>query len=67
MDQNKVIKCPGGCKSDHFIVISEGKGPYTVDKYGNVVSKRSFTYKCSECLVIFQSEIGPNTSRLLNG
>ena len=66
MDKLKCIT--HGCKSNRFYLMSEKKFPATVNEQGDIVSDRTYSYKCIECNQTFTSNIGPDSpkKKLLN-
>jgi len=64
------LKCnTSGCKSTKFFLMSEEKFPTVVNEKGEIISERTYTYKCIDCNQVFTSNIGPNSpnKKLLNG
>lgn len=63
------LKCiTSGCKSVKFYLLSEERYPAVVNEKGQIISERSYSYKCVECNQIFKSSVGPDSpnKRLLN-
>ncbi len=63
------LKCiTHGCKSAEFYLLGEERYPAVVNEKGQIISERTYSYKCRMCNQTFKSSIGPDSpkKKLLN-